>query len=119
MSSTFKGDSRSSRMGEKEQGGNIFDGRTPIAIIILVKNRAKPCGKINYHNIGDSLTKKEKLERVKKFGSIGQIKTWQHIIPSKQHGWINLRNPEFEKFIPIESKQEEARGFYHLLHQVL
>ena len=107
----LKGDSRNSRVGEKEQGGNIFNVRTPIAITLLVKNQVKPKGTVRYYNIGDFLSREDKLSIIAKLGSIKAITAWQMITPNKQHGWINQRDPEFEKFIPIESKKEETGVF--------
>ena len=107
----LKGDSRNSRVGEKEQGGNIFNVRTPIAITLLVKNRNESNCTIKYYSIGDFLSRDDKLDKIKKSSSIAAIEEWQEITPNKYHGWINQRNPEFEKFIPIESKKEEAGVF--------
>jgi predicted helicase len=72
----LKGNSRN--LGEdKLEGGNIFDIRTGVAIIILVKggkqNKARE-KQILYANIGDGLKKEEKFERLKNLKGISGIK---------------------------------------------
>ena len=104
----LKGDLRG---GSKEAGESIFPIQTPVAITLLVKNPAKSSGEIKYFSIGNFLSREEKLKLIEKFGNIAQIKTWQTITPNEQHEWINQRDPEFEKFIPIESREEIAGIF--------
>ena len=99
------------RRGGKEAGQGVFPIQTPVAITLLVKNKAKSGCKIKYYNIGDFLLREDKLNKIKKLSSIKTITEWQKITPNKHHGWINQSNPQFEKFIPIESKKEEAGVF--------
>ena len=99
----LKGDLRG---GGKEAGESIFSIQTPVAITLLVKNPAKSSCTIKYFDIGNFLSREKKSGRINKFGNITQIKTWETIIPNKQHEWIKQRDTEFEKFIPIESRKE-------------
>ena len=57
----------------RKAGKSFVPGsRAPIAISILVKNpQAKEHGKIYFHDIGNYLTREQKLEIVSEFGSIG------------------------------------------------
>lgn len=65
----LRGNARTSGEQRRKEGGGIFDAgsRTPIAITFLVKNPAKKGQKaaIHYHDIGDYLTREQKLKMVK------------------------------------------------------
>ena len=104
----LKGDRR---RGGKKAGQSIFPIQTPVAITLLVKNRNESNCTIKYYSIGDFLSRDDKLDKIKKSSSIAAIEEWREITPNKYHGWINQRDPEFEKFIPIETKKSEAGIF--------
>ena len=65
----LRGNQRTSGELSRKEGGKIFGSgsRTPIAITFLVKNPAKKGQKavIHYHDIGDYLTREQKLKMVK------------------------------------------------------
>ena len=102
----LRGNQRTSGELSRKEGGKIFGGgsRTPIAITFLVKNPAK-AGKeatIHYHDIGDYLTREQKLDLVKKFRSVaGRSLDWQIIEPTERHDWINQRDGLFDTLIPL------------------
>ncbi len=99
----LRGNARTSGEQRRKESGNVFgEGtRTPITITLLVKNPAKQ-GKatIYYHDIGDYLTKRQKLDIVEKFRSISNIE-WQELIPNEKNDWINQRDGLFDEMIPI------------------
>lgn len=102
----LRGNQRTSGELSRKEGGKIFGGgsRTPIAITFLVKNPAKAGQKatIHYHDIGDYLTREQKLDLIKKFRSIdGRSIDWQIIEPTDRHDWINQRDGLFDTLIPI------------------
>lgn len=102
----LRGNQRTSGELSRKEGGKIFGGgsRTPITITFLVKNPAKAGQKatIHYHDIGDYLTREQKLNLVKKFKSVhGRSIQWQTIEPTDRHDWINQRDGVFETLIPI------------------
>lgn len=103
----LRGDQRTSGEQSRQEGGKIFGSgsRTPVAITILVKDpaHAGSC-QLHYHDIGDYLTREEKLDRIEDFGSIAGM-DWQRLTPNVQGDWINQRDPAFEKFIPLGSKE--------------
>jgi predicted helicase len=81
--------------------------RTPVAITILVKNPAKKAEKaeIFYHDIGDYLTREQKLETLKTFRSVGSPQMpWTRLHPDSSGDWINKGNSVFETFIQIGDK---------------
>ena len=72
----LRGNQRTSGETSRKEGGKIFGGgsRAPIAITVLVKNsNSKEPGKIHFHDIGDYLSREEKLDIVRKFGNIKGI----------------------------------------------
>lgn len=61
--------------------------------------------KIHYYDIGDYLSREDKLNIIKRFGSIARI-PWMIIEPNEHGDWINHRNEMFKKFIPIEPEKK-------------
>lgn len=81
----LRGNQRTSGELSRREGGKIFGSgsRAPIAISLLVKNpNAAQQGQIHFHDIGDYLTRDEKLEKVSTFGSIAGI--------SATNGWRTI-----------------------------
>lgn len=88
----------------KKEGGNVFGGgtRTTVAMSILVKNDSDS-HELHYHDIGDYLTKKEKLSLISDFEDISQL-NWQKIIPDENNDWINRRDSNYLKYAPISGQ---------------
>ncbi|MCX7309754.1 MAG: damage-inducible protein, partial [Afipia sp.] len=81
--------------------------RTPVAITLLVKDAAKPGdGSIHYHDIGDYLDQKEKLQTVSDFASVENI-PWRGVTPNEHGDWINVRDPAFAKFMVLGDKDDD------------
>ena len=102
----LRGNQRTSGGLSRKEGGKIFGSgsRTPIAITFLVKNPAKKGQKavIYYHDIGDYLTREQKLKIVKESRSISSQKLdWQIIAPNEKADWINQRDGVFDSLIPL------------------
>ena len=67
--------------------------------------------KIYYHDIGDYLTREDKLRIVKNFGDISNpLMKWTEIAPNEHGDWINHRNEMFRLFTPIEPEKKFAKG---------
>ena len=60
---------------------------------------------IHYYDIGDYLSREEKLSIIKKFGSISNI-PWRTLEPNEYGDWISLRNDVFGSFIPLEPEKK-------------
>jgi len=107
----LRGNQRTSGELSRKEGGKIFGSgsRTPIAITVLVKNPEKSSERatIQYHDIGDYLSQKEKLTIVKKFGSVanGEMK-WRTLHPNEHGDWVNQRNDAFDTFIPLAPEKK-------------
>lgn len=120
----LRGNQRTSGELSRKEGGKIFGGgsRTPITITFLVKNPANSGhpATIHYHDIGDYLTREQKLDLVKKFKSVhGRSIQWQTIEPTDRHDWINQRDGLFDTLIPLgdkEDKQNKNQKFFNAIH---
>lgn len=98
----LRGNQRTSGELSRKEGGKIFGSgsRTPITITFLVKNPAKQ-GKttIHYHDIGDYLTREQKLKMVHDFHSIINVE-WTELQPNEKNDWINVSDTLFDTYIP-------------------
>ena len=108
----LRGNQRTSGEISRKEGGKIFGGgsRTPISISLLVKNpnEKREKAKIYYYDIGDYLTREEKLSKINDFKSIGSKKMdWQILNPNEEGDWINQRNDKFKDFIPLIDKDNK------------
>lgn len=108
----LRGNARSSGEYRRREGGGVFDSgsRTPIAITILVKNPKATNEKatIFYHDIGDYLTREDKLRIVKGFKNIASNRLeWQTIVPNEKGDWINQRDGLFDSHILIGDKENK------------
>lgn len=83
----------------KREGNNVFDIMTGVAISILVKD-GSTCHEIFYHDIGDYLSRVQKLSTITKLESIGNI-DWKKIQPDQNSDWINQRDPNYQKYTPL------------------
>lgn len=106
----LRGNQRTSGEESRREGGKIFGSgsRTPVAITLMVKDptHAGPC-ELRYHDIGDYLSREEKLNCIDAFGSIEGI-DWQPITPNAEGDWINQRDPAFDQFVPLGDKESDA-----------
>ena len=76
--------------------------RATVAIMLLVKQPGpvpEGGGVISYHDIGDYLSREEKLAAVAE-ASIENL-PWQRITPNEQHDWLNQRDGRYGRLIPL------------------
>ena len=104
----LRGNARTSGEQRRSEGGNVFGSgsRAPVAITILVKNpnaTHEGC-KIHYRDIGDYLTREDKLEALRDAVSMKRFSDWEAITPNKHYDWIDQRNEAFAEFYPIGSQ---------------
>ncbi|MFM6073441.1 MAG: damage-inducible protein, partial [Dolichospermum sp.] len=83
----LRGNQRTSGEQSRKEGGKIFGSgsRATIAVILLIKNpeQKQEC-KLFYHDIGDYLSQKEKLDIIKGFGDVSTIQ-WSEITPNENY----------------------------------
>ncbi len=99
----LRGNARTSGETFKKEGGKIFDSgsRATIAIIFFVKDTSVKNNAIHYYDIGDYLKREEKLNRLANFLNLDAI-PFETIIPNAKGDWINQRNDDFDKLIPLK-----------------
>lgn len=104
----LRGNQRTSGEISRKEGGKIFGSgsRTPIAITFLVKNPGKEGqANIHYYDIGDYLSREDKLGKLKKYQSISSKKIdWQLIEPNDKADWINQRDGMFDELVILGDK---------------
>ncbi|WP_019590528.1 type ISP restriction/modification enzyme [Thioalkalivibrio sp. ALE20] len=104
----LRGNQRTSGEESRREGGKVFGqgSRAPVAITLLVKDPAHQgdC-RILYHDIGDYLSRTEKLEALDHFQEITSTPLTT-ITPSPQGEWINQSDPAFDDFLAIGRKRE-------------
>ncbi len=109
----LRGNQRTQGERSLREGGKVFGSgsRAPVAITLFVKNPEYSGSRILYHDIGDYLTREEKLEKVKIFlGIDGLIDEWVEITPNVHHDWLNQRNEGFIKFVPLGDKKDNSKS---------
>ena len=90
-------------------GQNSGGTRTPVVIIILVKNHTRATHTIHYSSLDDRYySGEDKRKRVKELGSIQGIKNWQTIEPDKNYDWLDQRDDTFTEYLPIGSKETKS-----------
>ena len=97
----LRGDQRTLGEQSRKEGGKIFGSgsRTPVAVSILVKD-GSDSHEIHYHDIGDYLSQKDKLNIISDFGDISAI-DWQEITPDANNDWLNQRDPNYQNYISL------------------
>jgi predicted helicase len=103
----LKGNQRTSGERSRREGGKVFDAgsRAPIAMAVLTKRPGAPAaGAIHYHDIGDYLTREQKLRIIRDFRSIDGIEAadgWSRVEPDEHGDWLNQRDMSFDAFMAI------------------
>ena len=108
----LRGNARTSGDRRRAEGHNIFGqgSRDPVAITILVRNQEGRRGdcRILYRDIGDNLSREDKLAALRRWGSITGIDDWQEIRPDQHQDWIGQRDETFAGLYPVGSKEAKA-----------
>ena len=98
----------------RREGGNVFQegSRAPVAITLFVKNpAAEKKGQIFFHDIGDYLSREDKLKIIAGFRSIRGIdmqEGWQQIIPDVHGDWVNQRDDSASLHISLGDKKDKG-----------
>lgn len=116
----LRGNQRTSGELSRREGGKVFGSgsRTPISITLLVRDpgSTKDKADIYYHDIGDYLNREDKLKIVASLKSASNEEmNWQKLSPNEHGDWINLRNSDFDHFIPLEPEKKyntETHSFF-------
>jgi predicted helicase len=107
----LRGNQRTAGELSRKEGGKIFGSgsRSPIAISLLVKNPSAPKnGLIHFSDIGDYLSREEKLAKIEELRSIAGITraaAWQIVTPDEHGDWIKQRDNSFAAHIVLGDKK--------------
>ena len=106
----LRGNQRTSGESSQMEGGKVFGSgsRAGVAVLLLVKRPStvtEPAS-IYYHNIGDYLTREEKLGTIDRT-QFAEIE-WTLITPNQHGDWINQRSDDYLSLRPVAIIQSEA-----------
>ncbi|MBR6418294.1 MAG: DEAD/DEAH box helicase, partial [Bacteroidales bacterium] len=114
----LRGNARTQGELRRKEAGNVFDSgsRTPVSITLLVKKPHEGKATIHYHDIGDYLSREQKLDKIHNGHSIATLP--MDILHPNEHGdWINARNDNFSQYIPIEANKNYdslSKSFFYV-----
>ncbi len=115
----LRGNQRTQGEESRREGGKIFDSgsRATIAITLLVKNPAsKEHGVIRYRDIGDYLSRQEKLDILK--GAVDADPEWTVLTPDRHGDWLDQRDDSWYEFAPSGlEKQKGVLGLFNIWSQ--
>ncbi|GAA8274705.1 hypothetical protein HpDR2_13180 [Helicobacter pylori] len=99
----LRGNQRTSGEVSRKEGGKIFDSgsRVTVAIIFFVKDKSTPDNTIFYYEVEDYLKREAKLNLLAGFENLDLV-PFKEITPNDKGDWINQRNDDFEKLIPLK-----------------
>ena len=106
----LRGNQRTAGETSRKEGGKIFGSgsRTPVAITILVRTLGHTGpARIHYQDVGDYLTREEKLDIVARQGSISEG-DWILIQPNASGDWVNQRDETYDTFQPLGDKKDKT-----------
>ena len=116
----LRGDQRTAGEKSRQEAGKIFGAgsRAGVAILLLVKKPGKsPGATIYYRDIGDYLTREDKLRIL---GSSRLDSTdWQVITPNAAGDWINQRSEAFPamRLLAADHDATEINGLSPIFNQ--
>ncbi len=99
----LRGNARTSGEERRKEGDGIFDSgsRATIAIVFFVKDKSVPNNTIFYYEVEDYLKREAKLNWLAGFENLDLV-PFKEITPNNKGDWINQRNDDFEKLIPLK-----------------
>jgi predicted helicase len=106
----LRGNQRTVGEQSRKEGGKIFGAgsRATVTVTVLVKDSSSTGpARIRYRDIGDYLSREDKLSIVAEIASIERL-DGQQIEPNDAGDWLNQRTADFESFIAIASGDRAA-----------
>lgn len=107
----LRGNQRTSGEQSRREGGKIFGSgsRTPVTICVLVKDPSHTGEAVlHYRDIGDYLSREEKLDIIAGEGSIAHTE-WEVIVPNEAADWINQRDEKYDTYQPIGDRDTKGK----------
>ncbi|MBE7562753.1 DEAD/DEAH box helicase [Acidithiobacillus sp. HP-6] len=112
----LRGNQRTSGEFSRKEGGKVFGSgsRTPVAVTILIKDpQHTGPAELYYHDIGDYLSREDKLNIIRKASSIKGL-AWNHIHPNEAGDWIEKRSEGYEKFMLLGDRENDAKAIFSI-----
>ena len=112
----LRGNANKSGEAWEREGGKIFGqaSRSPVAISFFISDgkKSKESAEIFFYDIGERLSREEKLNKVMKLKSLAGITAletegWKKIKPDKHSDWLNHRDPGFSQLLALGQKRGE------------
>ncbi|WP_104757085.1 type ISP restriction/modification enzyme [Helicobacter acinonychis] len=109
----LRGNQRTQGEESRQEGGKIFGGgsRTPVAITLLIRDDKHKQGdkaKIYYYDIGDYLSREQKLGYLYQWKDISRV-NFTKLEPNRFNDWINPRDESFERYVEIANKDTKFK----------
>ncbi|MGF9753763.1 type ISP restriction/modification enzyme [Microvirga sp. 0TCS3.31] len=104
----LRGNQRTAGEQSRKEGGKVFGGgsRATVAITVLVKKPgAEGTATVHYTDIGDYLTREEKLKKVAEAGGVTGLESLA-LAPNLHGDWLSQRATDFEDFLPLGDKSK-------------
>jgi predicted helicase len=111
----LRGNARTSGEQRQREKDNVFGqgSRAPVAITVLtLKPGFRGEARINFHDIGDYLTREQKLQKVVQYGSVNGISThggWVQITPNEHGDWLGQRDADFDRLLPVTNEGDSSQ----------
>ncbi|MFC8501043.1 DEAD/DEAH box helicase [Pedococcus sp. NPDC057267] len=101
----LRGNQRTAGEQSRKEGGKVFGGgsRATVAITILIKDagHAGPA-RIHYTDIGEYLSREEKLAKVADAERVSGLRDVTHLTPNAHGDWLNQRRDDFGSFMSLK-----------------
>jgi len=109
----LRGNQRTAGELSRREGGKIFGSgsRNTVAVLILVKQPGSADATLHYHDIGDYLSRDEKLAIVAASG-VDSI-AWETIQPNQAGDWINQRTDVFTSYPSVGDRGAPGLFAFH------
>lgn len=104
----LRGNARTVGEDRKREAGSVFGAgsKATVAITVLVRNpEAVGPVRITYADIGDYLSREEKLEKIAEAATIMDVAT-RTITPNEHGDWLDQRREDFERHLPLVAGKE-------------
>ena len=107
----LRGNANTSGERRKKEGGGIFgaNSKAGVGILLMVEKPGESKGAtLHYCDIGDGLSRDEKLAKVRD-SRLSDTK-WTIIEPNEAGDWINQRSEAFTALRPLSPSEEKSEG---------
>ncbi|HSF23776.1 MAG TPA: type ISP restriction/modification enzyme, partial [Blastocatellia bacterium] len=107
----LRGNQRTAGELSRREGGKVFGSgsRATVAIAFLVKGTGVSQRGLFYRDVGDYLSREEKLTIIDRAG-IGAVE-WRPILPNEHGDWLKQRSEGFSQYVPMGDKKAKTAVF--------